>query len=151
MRFANDAAEARRIFERHHAELALMITALVSGGYQFVKSIPTLKPRVPLFTTTHVARDLEAVVGSGFPVLTKPFRAECARENGKVPLPARAGARVEVVRLFGGPWAVLRTHGTGLVLVGSIPCDLRLGDDASICAAADAGLCDNARRFPLGC
>ena len=74
VQLASGSEEARQVFEEHQTELALMVVDITSGGLEFVNSIPTLHPRVPvLFTTTHAEPDLAAVVQQGFPWLSKPF------------------------------------------------------------------------------
>jgi DNA-binding response OmpR family regulator len=74
VQFASDPDEARWVFDGYRSELALMIVDLMSGGFQFINSIPTLEPRIPvLFTTTNTERDLAAVAQQGFPYLAKPF------------------------------------------------------------------------------
>jgi DNA-binding response OmpR family regulator len=77
LQLARNAEEARRIFDAYQAELALMVVDLMSGGFRFINSIPTRKPRVPVvFTTTNTERDLHAVTAQGFPCLAKPFKPQ---------------------------------------------------------------------------
>jgi DNA-binding response OmpR family regulator len=82
---ARDGAEGRSLFHQHAAKLALMIVAMITPrltGPEFIASLPTLEPRIPVvFMTSLGDYEVQHAVGdrSLFPVLMKPFRAAALR------------------------------------------------------------------------
>jgi DNA-binding response OmpR family regulator len=82
---ARDGVEASGLFHEHAAKLALMIVAMITPrltGAEFIASLPTLEPRIPVVFMTslgdyevqHTLQDK-----SRFFVLMKPFRAAALR------------------------------------------------------------------------
>ena len=74
----DNGAQAREAFFQHAPKLFLMLVSIDSPrvtGKEFIESIPTLTPRIPvIFTATQAERDLPALVKKGYPLLQKPFR-----------------------------------------------------------------------------
>jgi CheY-like chemotaxis protein len=74
---APDGQRAFDAFWGHAQELALLLVDIevpVIRGPQFVNSIPTLEPRIPvLFIATQAEPDIGHLVAQGFAVLSKPF------------------------------------------------------------------------------
>src|SRR6185295_1064944 len=77
---ATDAMHARRLFDAHAPDLALMALEIAlpgMSGPEFVGSLPTLKPRIPVVFLTCLGESEVAVqpVQSLAPIMQKPFSA----------------------------------------------------------------------------
>lgn len=84
-------------FWGHAGDLALMLVDIempIMTGPQFVASIPTLDPRVPVvFTSTHSEEAIAELARDGFPLLYKPFTPDSLVESVRKALTAQAAER----------------------------------------------------------
>ena len=76
---AADAKTARVLFHKHARDLVLLLSDIVlpdESGLEFVESIPTRLPRIPvIFLSGLGENEVESKVRENFPVLQKPFTA----------------------------------------------------------------------------
>jgi len=74
---AADGKQAHRLFRQHAPELALiLVEILVPGmdGAEFITSLPTLSPRIPIVLITCLGdAEVKEKLDGQFPVLFKPF------------------------------------------------------------------------------